>query len=217
VAKARKVKRIDCREPVDANARRIIATRLAELLSYTSYVDDPGNVVELHDMRIAAKRLRYTLELFRFAFPRELEGHINEIKQIQEHIGDMHDADVMIARVVETLNRDADERALRLIEIASATERGTVAQRHQRIRSAMANRTTPRDEIAYLTLLAHRADDRRRAYDAFVRAWKALEESDFPGRLRRCVGLDPPLPAPAPAMVPEAPAVEPAPVEVAAV
>jgi hypothetical protein len=192
VAKARRVKAIDCRKPAIDNAREIVKVRLNEMLSYAPYVSDPSYVTELHDLRIAAKRLRYTLELFRFAFPSEVNGMIDEVKEIQEHIGDMHDADVMIERMTEILISDAAARHERLLEIASAVERGTVAQRHQRIRSAMTSRTTPRDEVALYTLIAHRADDRDRAYADFVTTWRRMEASDFPRRLRVCIGIDPP-------------------------
>jgi hypothetical protein len=192
VARAKKVKGLNCHAPVAANARKIINVRLNEMLSFSQYVDDPANVTELHDLRIAAKRLRYSLELFRFAFPKEIGGLINEVKEIQEHIGDMHDADVMIERVREVLLEDSLARSQRLLEIASAVGRGTVAQRHQRIKSAMTNRTTPRDEVAYYTLIAHRAEGRDAAYARFVQTWKCMEASDFPGRLRRCVGLETP-------------------------
>jgi CHAD domain len=190
VVKAKRVKGLDCDDPVVENARRIIATRLDELLSFEQYVDDPVNVIEIHNMRIAAKRLRYTLELFQFAFPAGLGKLIDEVKTIQEHIGSMHDADVMRVRAIETLNNDAIGRTIRLIEIASAVERGTIAQRHQRLRSAMTNKTTPRDEVALLTLVAHCADDELSSYGAFHRAWQGMADTDFPGRLRRFTGID---------------------------
>lgn len=190
MVKARRVKGLNCNEPVLENAQRIIATRLEEMLSFAPYVDDPANIVEIHNLRIAAKRLRYTLELFRFAFPSKINGLIDEVKTIQEHIGNMHDADVMRLRVLETLDRDATNRTVRLVEIASAVERGTIAQRHQRIRSAMTNKTVPRDEVAFLTLIAHRADDEHNAYIAFLAAWNEMLATDFPGRLRRLTGID---------------------------
>ncbi|HUG14370.1 MAG TPA: CHAD domain-containing protein [Thermomicrobiales bacterium] len=190
MAKARRIKAIDCEKPALDNAREIVKVRLNELLSFGPYVSDPANVTELHDLRIAAKRLRYTLELFRFALPSDVNGLIDEVKEIQEHIGDMHDADVMIERITEQLRRDASARLDRLLEIASAIDRGTVAQRHQRIRSALTNRTTPRDEVALLTLIAHRADDRERAYHQFVATWRRMEASEFPRRLKQCVGIE---------------------------
>jgi len=72
-----------------------------------------------------------------------------------------------------------------------------VAQRHQRIKSAMTNRTTPRDEVALLTLIAYRSEDREQAYDQFVATWRGMEASEFPRRLRECVGLERRRPAPA--------------------
>lgn len=195
MAKARPVKGIKCKDSVADNARRIIDVRLDELLSWSPYVHDQRYVEELHNLRIAAKRLRYTLELFRFAFPSDVGGMIDEVKEIQEHIGNMHDADVMIERMLEAIGTDAANRSAKLTDIAMAFERGTVAQRHQRIRSAMNSRTTPRDEVAFYTLIAYRADDRADAYRQFVDAWTRMEESDFPNRLRRIVGLITDVPA----------------------
>jgi hypothetical protein len=189
LAKARRVKGLKCNAAVVVNARRIIDTRLDEMLSFAPYVHDPKYVTELHDLRIAAKRLRYTLELFRFAFPSGINALIDEVKQIQEHIGDMHDADVMIERVTEIIHSDATGRTARLLAISMAVERGTVAQRHQRLRSAMTNRATPRDEVAFYTLVAHRADDRENSYRRFVQTWERMQESDFPTRLRRLTGI----------------------------
>jgi len=54
-------------------------------------------VRELHNLRIAAKRLRYTLELFRDVLPQECGPMIKEVEQIQEELGALHDSDVMIA------------------------------------------------------------------------------------------------------------------------
>ena len=52
-------------------ARRVLAVRIAEFYSYAPFIHDPARVTELHDMRIAAKRLRYTLEIFKVCFPPE--------------------------------------------------------------------------------------------------------------------------------------------------
>jgi hypothetical protein len=191
MVKARRVKGLDADESISDNARKILATRLDELLSFAAFVDDPVSIVEIHNLRIAAKRLRYSLELFRFAFPAKTGGLIDEVKEIQEYIGEMNDADVMRQRVLETLNRDATNRLNRLVEIASASDRGTIHQRHQRLRSAMTSKSTPRDEVALLTLVAYRADDEHAAYQRFHAAWHKLLQSDFPGRLRRATGIDP--------------------------
>ena len=47
----------------------VIRVRLGEVTEYAPAILDPANVTELHDMRIAVKRLRYTLEVFAPALP----------------------------------------------------------------------------------------------------------------------------------------------------
>ncbi len=60
--KARKVKGSTPTARWRDNARRIVAVRLEELRSFGAAALDPDEVEALHDMRIAAKRLRYVLE-----------------------------------------------------------------------------------------------------------------------------------------------------------
>lgn len=193
MAKAKKVKGIKCDEAVVVNARKIIDVRLEEMLGFGEHAHDPARVEEIHNLRIAAKRLRYTLEMFRFAFPKKLNSLISEVKQVQEHIGDMRDADVMIERVTAILDQEREGRAERLRLIAEATTRGTPAQRHQRIKSAVNGPTFARDEITLYTMVAYRAQERDEAYDRFVRHWERMEATDFPTRLRILVGIfDPP-------------------------
>ena len=61
--KARPVDDLDGAEPLAANVARILAVRIDELRSFVPAAFDPANVVALHDLRIAAKRLRYVLEV----------------------------------------------------------------------------------------------------------------------------------------------------------
>ena len=198
MAKARKIKGLDRNAPVIENATRIIAVRLDELYQFAPYVEDPENIEEIHNLRIATKRLRYTLEMFRFAFPKGLKALIDEVKAIQSAIGDMRDADIMIETVQGLLAGRAAARAERLMDIATAAERGTLAQRKQRIGEALAAPTVLRDDVAYYTLIAHKSDVSRQSYQEFLAAWRAMEATDFYGRLRRFVGIDPPEPEVAP-------------------
>ncbi len=45
-------------------------------------------------MRIAAKQLRYTLEIFSPLYPDEFRNSIQTVKSSQEMLGDIHDCDV---------------------------------------------------------------------------------------------------------------------------
>jgi hypothetical protein len=66
----------------------------------------------LHDMRIAAKRLRYLLELFAPLFGPYAVTAAKRVKDLQDLIGEIHDCDVTLPRVealVEELRaHDAD-------------------------------------------------------------------------------------------------------------
>jgi CHAD domain-containing protein len=102
-------------------ALREISTHLDELLEFRPDVDRPECEKELHQMRIATKHLRYSLELFRplfgdqlkakrkvessksqigtSPFPRSsfsftLEQTIDTTKEIQRLLGELHDYDV---------------------------------------------------------------------------------------------------------------------------
>lgn len=71
-------------------------TRLAKL---ARAIDDPSNVAELHLMRIGAKRLRYTMEMFLPCFGRPLADEISELKTLQDELGLIHDCDVWVDRL----------------------------------------------------------------------------------------------------------------------
>ena len=47
---------------------------------------------ELHQLRLASKRLRYTLELFRPCYPEGLEDRLRALKKLQDWLGDVNDA-----------------------------------------------------------------------------------------------------------------------------
>ena len=71
-----------------------IQERLDEFLAYEPYVHRPECILELHAMRIAAKQLRYTMEVFAPIYPGELQPYLQAVKSSQEFLGDIHDCDV---------------------------------------------------------------------------------------------------------------------------
>jgi CHAD domain-containing protein len=67
--------------------------RLAAVQAYDEWVTRPDVPLErLHRLRIAAKRLRYTLEFFQEVLAPEAKGLIKEMKRLQDHLGDLQDA-----------------------------------------------------------------------------------------------------------------------------
>lgn len=97
MAKAKPVSGLDASAPTGENARIIARFRLKEMYEWDVYVDDPYQVHKLHDLRIAAKRLRYTLEIFEDVLPPACSKVVKEITQVQDEIGELHDSDVLIA------------------------------------------------------------------------------------------------------------------------
>jgi CHAD domain-containing protein len=115
MAKAKPLNRLDPNAPTGQNARCIARSRLDEMYSWAVGVDTPYEVRGLHNLRIAAKRLRYTLEIFENALPSACQLIAHELAQDQDELGALHDSDVMIALLRLYMGR----------EVASATRPGS--------------------------------------------------------------------------------------------
>jgi hypothetical protein len=113
--KARKVKRLEPRGPLAENAARIVKVRLDELRSFVPAALDEDRIVEQHDMRIAAKRLRYILEATEFCFGRAGPAARRRARDLQDLLGELHDCDEMLPRIDHHLAelRSADAVAVR--------------------------------------------------------------------------------------------------------
>jgi CHAD domain-containing protein len=81
-------------EELTAFADRIIEPVMEKFLSYDSFVDRADAVEELHAMRIAAKKFRYTLECFSEIYPDNLTEYLSNLRVIQDQLGTIHDCDV---------------------------------------------------------------------------------------------------------------------------
>ena len=92
--------------------------RLEEFLAYEPHIAHPERVAELHRMRIAAKHLRYTLEIFAPLYGKALRKPLKVVKEIQELLGEIHDCDVWIAFVPQFI---AEERTRALDYFGEAT------------------------------------------------------------------------------------------------
>lgn len=71
----------------------IIYERAAAVLAYDEWVNGPDITLKrLHRLRIAGKRLRYTLEFFQEVLAPQTAGLIKQTKKLQDHLGDLQDA-----------------------------------------------------------------------------------------------------------------------------
>jgi CHAD domain-containing protein len=67
--------------------------RVAGVLAYDEWVNEPDiSLKRLHRLRIAGKRLRYTLEFFEEVLAPQTSDLIKQMKRLQDHLGDLQDA-----------------------------------------------------------------------------------------------------------------------------
>jgi CHAD domain-containing protein len=97
--KARRVKGLDPGGALRPNAARIIRTRLDELHGFADEALAPDASAAQHNMRIAAKRLRYVLEIVGSCIGEEAKVARDATKQLQSALGDLHDCDLMLPKV----------------------------------------------------------------------------------------------------------------------
>jgi CHAD domain-containing protein len=76
------------------HAHERVTGYLQELLSHQESLTNPSDKNGHHQMRISAKRLRYTLEICDMAFEGKLKETIKAVKKVQTTLGDIHDYDV---------------------------------------------------------------------------------------------------------------------------
>jgi hypothetical protein len=167
MSKAWPVDDVDPEAPVIDNARRVLAVRIAEFYSFEPVVAHPELSEALHDLRIAAKRLRYTLELFRPQFRKAGERQIERVKAIQEILGTLHDHDVRIDMIGDELSQLMVEQIGKTrSEIADASPDDLAAI------ATAALRPPPDDpRRGLIALLGREHAGRRAAYTRFRELW----------------------------------------------
>jgi len=90
----------------------VVHERLAAVRAYEPLLacGDQADIPTLHALRIAFKRLRYTLEFFQEVLGPEAAEIIEETKLMQDHLGDLNDAHVACGLIVEFLAQWHQER-----------------------------------------------------------------------------------------------------------
>ena len=165
--KARRVNGLEPEAPLADNAERIVRVRLDELTSFIPKALDPNEVVALHDMRIAAKRLRYVLEVTGSCFGPYASNAVKMVKDLQDLLGEIHDCDVQLPEVAAFLEELVQEDVA-----AAGASPGDLA------------RTPNRRAYAGLVALRVHLQARRRALFAdFLELWRDYERKGFAARL----------------------------------
>ncbi|MGA2623912.1 MAG: CHAD domain-containing protein [Bacteroidota bacterium] len=80
--------------------RTIVNTRLREVLSFEQAVLADSGPDAIHDMRVAARRLRALLTVFRLMFPRKkLKKQKRSLSLLIKSLGRVRDCDIIINRL----------------------------------------------------------------------------------------------------------------------
>lgn len=183
MSKARPVTGLNPQASTGENARIIAREQLTDMYAWDEYVDQPYHIRELHDLRIAAKRLRYTLEVFEDALPATVQAAHEELVRIQEELGALHDSDVMIAllrlclgsrdttmtpghRAADAKGQDGRQKSLVSPDlIATMLDPAIVLSVEER--------------YGLEQFLQRQEQQREQEYEAFRQHWYQLKEDDF--------------------------------------
>jgi len=167
-----------------SQAEKQIVGRLNQFMEYEDCLGNPQDVGQHHAMRIAAKRLRYTLEICGPIYEGGLDEFIGAVKALQLLLGEVHDCDVW----VDDLGTFLDEERQRTFAYYGHA------------------RPFGRLELGIEYLRQERQSRRAEAFQQLVERWQALNESAFWERLvetlqspfERPAGSKQPSVAPAP-------------------
>jgi len=102
MAKARPIPGLDEDVPFALAAARTVEVRTGELVDSADGVLDMSDIERVHDMRVATRRLRAALEVFKPCFPkRRFRAALKEVKALADALGERRDRDVHIVALTE--------------------------------------------------------------------------------------------------------------------
>jgi len=179
--KARKVKGLDPSGSLEENARRIVRVRLEEVLALGEKALDPSDEKALHDTRIAAKRLRYVLEMHVPVFGEPAGAAAKEARRLQDLLGEIHDCDELLPRV------RAHVISMRTEDVAAV--RARAGGEAKDLDPALMREAPHRTHYRGLeTLDVHTQSRREVLYARFLREWRRLERESYESQVLEAVG-----------------------------
>lgn len=178
-ARGRKAK---SRDQVALVAARALDRDVDQFMDHAELLDDEGGSAEaFHDLRIAGKKLRYTIELFAPVLDSSADDLLAGLKSLQELLGEIHDRDVLIDLLSWERAR-ALERQLHSLEFATFNP-GT---RDERLRAARQVLDAPDSfaatAIGIYGLLIDATIERDALEEGLRERWRELQAAEFIAR-----------------------------------
>jgi CHAD domain-containing protein len=152
-------------QPLYELAFHTLQLSLDQFLSYEIFIHQVEKIHELHLMRIAAKRLRYTMEVFSALYAGKIDPYLAIMKDVQQQLGEIRDCDVWMEYIPVFLEK----------------ERKRTQQYYGRkdaIRRLMPG-------IEYLE--QNRRQERDRLYRGFLKNWQSWRTQDIWLHLRELI------------------------------
>jgi CHAD domain-containing protein len=141
----------------------LIYTRLASVRAYASLVPN-ATIPQLHTLRIELKKFRYTLEFFTEVLGGDAWQVIDLIKKLQDHLGDLHDADVA-CQILNAFLENWDGSQARVM---------------------VTERKNPESIVNYL---AYQYAERHRLLISFPEVWERFETPDIMRQVASAVSV----------------------------
>ncbi len=141
----------------------LVYSRYAAVRSYEGILPT-ASVTQLHALRIEFKKFRYTLEYFKEILGEGANQAVNEIKQLQDRLGELHDADVA-CQLVSGFLKKWDK---------------------QQTQIPIAERLNPEPIVSYLAYLNA---ERFRLTASFPELWRKFNRPDFRQTIAQAISL----------------------------
>lgn len=182
MARGRPITGLDSQAPTARNARIILKQRLDDMYAYAPFIDNPDNMRELHDLRIATKRVRYTLELFEEFLPASSKDFALELSRLQDELGALHDSEVMLALLRQLLQPVQEETQTEQSEKQSGKKKTELLSpnlEHAILSPAHTSTLSSKERQGLSSFLRRQEQRREKSYTLFRQHWDELEQRHF--------------------------------------
>jgi CHAD domain-containing protein len=141
----------------------LVYSRYAAVKAYETIIPS-ASITQLHALRIEFKKFRYALEYFKEILNETTSKTINEIKQYQDHLGELHDADVACQLVRVFLKKWEENQN----------------------RSPIRERINPEPIVTYLAYLHA---ERYKLMITFPELWQNFNRTEFRQNLAKTISM----------------------------